>query len=183
MIEYYLYLTAGKRAEKGKGLRQMICRNCGTYYDNSQNQCPKCGAAAESNSPHPEYSPPPEYRNVPPPPTERKDPFNERLLCIIALVLLLIPLPALFFITDAISIFSEKAPEHLYNITYSLLILCPLAGIVLMIIARVKYPQSRFAKVVMWIYIVTVSISVILTIIAIVSCMIACNECVNHCPG
>lgn len=171
----------------------MICRNCGTYYDNSQGQCPKCGAAADSNSAHPEYSsppppeyrnvPPPEYGNVPPPPTQRSDTFNERLLCIIALVLLFIPLPAIMFISGVSSLFSDESPEHFYNITYSLLTLCPLAGIVLMIIARVKYPQSRFAKVVMWIFIVTISISVILTIIAVVSCMIACNECVNHCPG
>ena len=79
--------------------------------------------------------------------------FNERLLCIIALVLLFVPLPAIMFISDVTSLFTDETPKDFYNVTYSLLTLCPLAGIVLMIIARVKYPQSRFAKVVMWIFI------------------------------
>jgi hypothetical protein len=39
--------------------------------------------------------------------------------------------------------------------------ICGIAGFILMIVARVKSPKYVFAKVVMWIYIVLISLRVI----------------------
>ena len=49
-----------------------------------------------------------------------------------------------------------------------------IAAIVLMIVARVKYPKNTFAKVLMWLYIATVIIYVLLMIAIIIACGIAC---------
>lgn len=56
--------------------------------------------------------------------------------------------------------------------------LCTLAALVLMIIARVNYPTNKFAKVLMWIYIVVIAIYVILVITAIVACVWLLNQCI-----
>lgn len=57
----------------------------------------------------------------------------------------------------------------------SIFSLCPIAGLTLMIIARVKYPQSKFAKVVMWIYIVSIGLVVIGFIVLVAACFITCS--------
>ncbi len=51
---------------------------------------------------------------------------------------------------------------------------CSLAGLVLMIVARVKYPKNIFAKVLMWLYIATVIIYIVLMVAIIIACGIAC---------
>jgi cbb3-type cytochrome oxidase subunit 1 len=51
------------------------------------------------------------------------------------------------------------------------------AGFVLMIIARVKYPKNTFAKVLMWIYIIGIVLSVIATILVIASCLYCASQC------
>ena len=60
-------------------------------------------------------------------------------------------------------------------------------GIVLMIVARVKYPKYLFAKVLMWVYIAMFVTAVATMIISIILLAIACNACINAlgggCPG
>jgi hypothetical protein len=46
----------------------------------------------------------------------------------------------------------------------SFLWMCGVAGFITMIVARVKYPRSVYAKVVMWIYIASIIIKVIVFI-------------------
>lgn len=55
-------------------------------------------------------------------------------------------------------------------------------GLVLMIIARVKYPKSKFAKVLMWIYIAIYILSAIAIILAIVAC-VSCVNSFGSCSG
>lgn len=52
-----------------------------------------------------------------------------------------------------------------------------IAGIVLMIIARVKYPQSVFAKVLMWVYIAMIILYIILMILVIIALVAICSAC------
>ncbi len=52
-----------------------------------------------------------------------------------------------------------------------------IAGFVLMIIARVKYPKNTFAKVLMWIYIVSIVLWVLAVILLIASCMYCASQC------
>ncbi len=61
-----------------------------------------------------------------------------------------------------------------------------IAGIVLLIIVRVKYPKNVFGKVLMWVYIVIGVIMLLLVIAAMVFLMVACNACfqeLRNCPG
>ena len=51
----------------------------------------------------------------------------------------------------------------------------PLLGLILMIVARVKYPQNKFAKVVMWIYIASAILTVLAVIILFATCIAACR--------
>ena len=44
-----------------------------------------------------------------------------------------------------------------------------ITGIVLMIVARIKYPKSIFAKVLMWLYIIVLLIAVIVFVYCIIS--------------
>ena len=53
----------------------------------------------------------------------------------------------------------------------------PIAGIVLMIIGRVKYPNNKFLKVVMWIIIVAAIITCIAAVIFLVTCFASCLAC------
>jgi len=46
-----------------------------------------------------------------------------------------------------------------------------ITGIVLMIVARIKYPKSIFAKVLMWLYIIVLLIASIVIAYCIVSCI------------
>ncbi len=55
--------------------------------------------------------------------------------------------------------------------------LIPLAGLVLMIVARVKYPQSKFAKVLMWLYIVLYILAIVGVFIFVVLLYLACRSC------
>ncbi|MBR2710967.1 MAG: zinc ribbon domain-containing protein [Bacilli bacterium] len=52
---------------------------------------------------------------------------------------------------------------------------CPLAGIVLMIIGRVKYPTNKFLKVVMWIIIGSIILGLFLFILFVIWCYITCS--------
>ncbi len=94
-------------------------------------------------------------------PEEKK---NANRLCIISLVLYLSPLI-----------------WGLFNSRVSRLIsgACSIAAIVLMIVARVKYPKNTFAKVLMWIYIAFIILGVITLILA----WIFLIEMINSCAG
>jgi hypothetical protein len=50
----------------------------------------------------------------------------------------------------------------------------PLAGIVFMIIGRVKYPSNKFLKVVMWIIIITEIVTVVAAAIIVITCFVTC---------
>ena len=95
-------------------------------------------------------------------PMSEEDKKKANILCIISLICTLGPT----VLTTLLSMLG--IPNVLRDIiTYSDGFL-GLTGIVLMIIARVNYPQSKFAKIVMWIYIVLFIILVILLLIVLI---------------
>ena len=53
---------------------------------------------------------------------------------------------------------------------------CPLSGIVVMIVGRVKYPKNRFLKIVMWIIIGSIIILIIFWILFIIWCYVTCSS-------
>jgi len=77
----------------------------------------------------------------------------------------------LYFAGSAVvTLISYFLPVDSRNAFMSLSGFCPLAGIVLMIIGRVKYPTNKFLKVVMWIIIG----SIVLFILFVIWCYITC---------
>lgn len=62
-------------------------------------------------------------------------------------------------------------------------ILFLIAGIVLVIYVRVKYPKNIFAKVLMWIYIVLAVLILIAFIVMLVACTLACSYLIETCQG
>ena len=97
---------------------------------------------------------------------DRKDKAN--LLCILSLVVTFassIPLGILIFLFPIL----KPVLSSLYGI-------CPMAGIVLMIIARIKYPESKFAKVLMWMYIFIIILVIIGAILLVIACSTACRN-------
>ena len=69
--------------------------------------------------------------------------------------------------------------QGLGALLYGVTGLAELAGFVLMVYVRVKYPKNVFGKVLMWIYIV----GFILYLIAAIVLLIACISCANSCSG
>lgn len=87
---------------------------------------------------------------------------------------------ALFFSGFALSPLEEAIDiTEVQRIIETLLFLFPVAGIVVMIVGRVKYPKSIFLKVVMWIIIV----ATILTVIAIILLVLLCTAMCAMCSG
>ena len=62
-------------------------------------------------------------------------------------------------------------------------ILSLIAGIVLVIYVRVKYPKNIFGKVLMWIYIVLAVLILIAFIVMLVACTLACSYLIETCQG
>jgi hypothetical protein len=60
------------------------------------------------------------------------------------------------------------------------------ASVVILIYARVKYPDNIFAKVLMWVYIVFAILALVFFAVMIISCGLAFGACINEaqsCPG
>ncbi len=90
-------------------------------------------------------------------PSLDKNKETSRTLCFLSLAGLLISHfgPFLFF-----AFFHRLSPVWFLGAP-ALWAICGIAGFILMIVARVKSPKYVFAKVVMWIYIVLISLRVI----------------------
>ena len=133
----------------------MYCINCGKEVKENSNFCDSCGTnvnIAKENLVD----------------TTIQDEKNANLLCIISLILYFgsgIVFGLLF------SLFPNGSKLE------SLSGLSPLAGIVLMIVARIKYPKNKFAKVLMWIYISLTILGLIAMAIFLVACAYALKDC------
>ena len=140
----------------------MYCRNCGTKIDDNESFCTNCGTPKENiNNNVPTKV---EVKNTEMSPEDTK---NANLLCILSLVLT--------FGSDAILGVIMVVFPPLGSILSSISPLCNLAGLVLMIVARVKYPKSKFAKILMWVYIGLFIASILLVVLVIVACMYTCG--------
>ena len=129
----------------------MYCIKCGKEINEESKYCPNCGNQLVSEQILSD---------------DRKEKAN--LLCILSLVVTFassIPLGILSFLFPILKSFLSS----LYGI-------CPMAGIVLMIIARIKYPESKFAKVLMWMYIFIIILVIIGAILLVIACSTACRN-------
>jgi len=131
----------------------MYCTNCGEKFTKEYKYCPNCGNKIETT-------------NITYSDSKIEDEKQANILCVISLIL-----------TFGSSLL-DKGIDYLIPNNYSSVItsLGPLSGLVLMIIARVKYPKSVFAKVLMWVYIVLILLAIIAFIVLVVSCFYACSH-------
>lgn len=117
---------------------------------------------------------------------------NERanILCVASLVCEVIPL----FLGRIMSGLSQIALDRwdwefsyvMSGVSEALSGALFIAGIVLLVIVRVKYPKNTFGKVLMWVYIVIGVIMLLIWLAMMIFLMVACNACMNElssCPG
>lgn len=129
-----------------------ICQICGSTNEMSSQFCTKCGNQFRENN---------NNKNA-----------NAATLGIVSLIL--------FFVgTGIVSIFSRFLPIDFSNAFSVLSGLCPLAGIVIMIVGRIKYPTNKFLKITMWVIILSIILSIILFVLMFMFCYITCTQIIN----
>ncbi len=141
----------------------MKCEKCGNDINPNEKFCTNCG------NPVPVVEQPTPEVVTSPVPVDTNEQANR--LCIISLIL--------YFgssIIAGILTFLSGGNEVVSNMFSGIAGLGPLAGIVLMIVARVKYPESRFAKTLMWIYIALTILGIILIVVVIVFFFAMCSQ-------
>ena len=123
---------------------------------------------------------------------DMNDPEDERkanVFCIASLICVFLPrvlqfLGYLFFGTLLQQVGRESVLyDRISGALSALGILFLIAGIVLVIYVRVKYPKNIFGKVLMWIYIVLAVLILIAFIVMLVACTLACSYLIETCQG
>ena len=137
------------------------CLNCGTVNTGNSVFCVNCGTRLDSNTPS--VSDRVENTNL-----DNSDKAANKL-GIISLILYLVGSGALTSLTFVLS-------DDYSNYLSSLFGFCPLVGIVLMIYGRIKYPNNRLLKIVMWVIIVIIILEIILFILFLIMCSITCGS-------
>ena len=99
--------------------------------------------------------------------TQNKD-SSSNLLGLISLILI-------FGVPSVASTISDLFPVGSRDAFLSFLALFPLAGIVLMIIGRVKNPKDKFLKAVMWAVIASIIYLLFLYVLLSMLCYLTCN--------
>lgn len=161
----------------------MFCRNCGEKLEDGDRFCIKCGTPIvqqheigniiqeenNSNNQLNQLNAAVVNNKVIDNNMSEEDKKNANMLCIISLILT--------YGSGIFPIFSVLENPDSNNIFSILCSMGPLIGLVLMIIARIKYPNSKFAKVVMWIYIINIIIMMIGLLLLIITCYAAIQSC------
>ena len=153
----------------------MFCTNCGEKIENGDKFCIKCGTPVvhteELQNLVQQSNKTVINNNISENSMSEEDKKNANILCIISLICTygsgLFPL---------LTTLNNSESESMFSSVFSM---GPLIGLVLMIIARIKYPKSTFAKILMWVYIV----NIIILIIGMIVLMIACYSMIQSCKG
>ena len=174
-----------------------ICPNCGTP-GNTGNFCATCGYAKPAAmpvqpapAPAPYQAPvaapvQPPYQQTYQPPVQAKgkpeftsqDKKKANIMCIISLCLtfgLSIIFSLIIWILGTAGMGEESILE-LTSIGVMILMPAYIAGIVLMIIVRVRFRRSVFGKVLMFIYIALAVISLISVVFLVGACIESCQN-------
>lgn len=139
----------------------MNCKKCGKEIDENSKFCKNCGTSVISETNY-------KTENI-------ENDSNANILCIFSLVLN-------YGIGLILEIITYKI-GYRSNLIESLTGICYIMGLALLIIARVKYPKNKFAKIVMWLYIIMFIIGIIISIIIAITCTLACNSIKGNANG
>ena len=147
----------------------MFCKNCGKEIQKNDKYCTNCGSLNDTAEEVATQISEQNNKSV----KQNEDDKKANLLCILSLI-------SFFGVTileSILNIFASKISATIFDAIYSISSLCILAGLTLMIVARVKYPNNKFVKIVMWIYIVTIGLGIVSLMLAIISCGIGLRNC------
>ncbi len=95
-------------------------------------------------------------------------------LCVIGLVCLILPILGLM-----LEVLLPAGGNKVVATISFIFQLMYIAGLVIMIYVRVKYPANVFGKVLMWLHIIVGVIFLIILIAAIVMCAVMINGCMS----
>ena len=149
----------------------MFCTNCGAKLEEDSKFCTNCGAKLESKTENIQ-----KVEN----PTITEEEANKKAnkFCIISLVLNIV-IPIIQTIIMLLGFYKEN--NYIISLLVGLLYLAEPVGLALMIYVRVKYPNNKFGKILMWIYIIEFIIGVILAIVFVVTCVNGCINDIRNC--
>jgi uncharacterized membrane protein YvbJ len=139
-----------------------FCSKCGNKLQPGQAFCTNCGNKIGVNNQVVNNTPSNNQQTISP-----EDDKMANLLATLALILFFSPgIPT---ILNSVKVFYQLS-KALETITSMGL----LASIVLIIIARVKYPKNKFSKIVMWIMIGMTALGLVLIMIIMLACVTMC---------
>lgn len=111
---------------------------------------------------------------------------NATTLCVISIICTVVSVicgPLARFVEVLAVSNGNSVAKTFTGIFTALASLGSLAGLTLMIVARVKYPKSKFAKVLMWVYIaffiLAVTLVILISLAILGSCILLLDECSN----
>lgn len=150
----------------------MFCSHCGTKIEEGNSFCTNCGAKIDNNTEINNNATNNEnsnnVTNTTPIPQEQKDYSEAKIMCIASVILT-------YFSTGILAVISQAVPM-LQKLLTSIAGLCPVAGIILLIMVRVKYPEYKPGKVIMWVYIISLIVSIIAFILLAAFCYMICSS-------
>lgn len=158
---------------------KVVCKNCNRENPANTNFCMGCGSALNTDeNKKSEINIKSENNNA-----NKNNPVNENKISIensedkkvgdrLGIISLL-----LYFASGIVELLSFGIFPNDFGIFLSSVVgMCPLAGIVVMIVGRVKYPKNKLLKITMWIIIGTLIASIVLLIIFLAFCFITCRS-------
>ncbi len=147
------------------------CYKCGQKLEGNSQFCSNCGAqltaSTSTNIEQNNTTQNNTTQNIETTNTNITD--NGNLLGILSLLLY-------FAGSFVIGIITYILPESIRDLFSVFAGFCPVAGIVLMIVGRVKFPENKLLKVAMWIIIASIIAGILFFIFIIVMCYITCSN-------
>ena len=152
-------LHCGKQIDQQE---KKYCISCGAEIAAGTNFCGVCGMGLNPNNSEPNKVVNNNQNNVP-----NEEGSAPMVLGIVSLVLYFAGAPLISSLFYGLSGDLKSSLSNLSSIA-------PLAGLVIMIVGRAKYPNNKFLKFVMWAIIISILLGIILFAIFFIWCWVSC---------
>ena len=155
----------------------MKCSKCGHEINKEDKFCRECGQVVENNTPIKEEKKEEVKVEVTTPtkPASSKD--EATTLCVYSIIC--------YVATPILTIIFQYLGERysFFALFSRVTMLLPFVAYGLAIYAKVKYPESKFAKVLLIVYIVLFVLAIVLMIVAVIACAVFLKNCLEGCNG